>query len=249
MVALSFYLNGSMVTTSVEPWESLLEVLRNRLGMIGTKCGCNRGDCGACTVILDGRAVNSCLIPALKVQDRHVTTIEGLGTRESLHPLQEAFIEHGAIQCGYCTPGMILRAKALLDSNRTPSREDIAEALSGNLCRCTGYEQIIEAVQSAATRTATVKPADYGDGRHPDIRARREGYTSGTVGRPTPSLDAADKALGKARFAGDISLAQLLHCKTLRSPHPYARLMRIETARAKAIPGVRAVITADDITG
>jgi carbon-monoxide dehydrogenase small subunit len=150
---ITFSLNGVVYTVTVEESKRLLDVLRDELGMTGTKEGCGAGECGACTVIVDGRAVNSCLYPAPEVQGRSVTTIEGLhGPRHRLHPIQQAFVDGGAIQCGFCTPGMILSAKALLDANPDPSDEEIREALQGNLCRCTGYVQIVEAVKAAAQK-------------------------------------------------------------------------------------------------
>lgn len=135
-----------------EPHKTLLEVLREDLGLTGTKHGCELGECGTCTVLLDGKPVLSCLVLGLDVEDRSVTTIEGLADGPNLHPLQEAFAELGAAQCGYCTPGFLLTAKALLDENPNPTLEQIKEALSGNLCRCTGYIKIFEAVELAAAR-------------------------------------------------------------------------------------------------
>ena len=149
MYPLTMMLNGESVTVEVEPFEILVDVLRDKLGLTGTKIGCNEGECGACTVIMDGQAVLSCLLPAMKAQGREVVTIEGLSRDGELHPLQQAFIEKGAVQCGYCTPGMIMSAKALLDENPQPSAEEIEEALAGNLCRCTGYFQIVEAIAAA----------------------------------------------------------------------------------------------------
>jgi carbon-monoxide dehydrogenase small subunit len=149
---LDFTLNGRATRVEVRPDDLLLDVLRARLGLTGTKRGCGEGECGACTVLLDGRPVDSCLLLAAKVQGRAVTTIEGLAEGERLHPLQEAFLEAGAVQCGFCTPGMVLSAKALLDRSPDPGEEEIKAALSGNLCRCTGYVQIIEAVRLAAAR-------------------------------------------------------------------------------------------------
>jgi len=150
---IAFILNGSEVTVTVDGHHRLIDVLRKQLGQTGTKEGCGEGECGACTVIIDGRAVNSCLYPALEVEGKSVTTIEGIrGTKNELSVIQQAFVEQGAIQCGFCTPGMIMSAKALLDSNPDPSEEDIRDALLGNLCRCTGYVQIVEAVKEAAAQ-------------------------------------------------------------------------------------------------
>ncbi len=134
----------------VDPGRTLLHVLRNELGLKGAKEGCGRGECGSCTVLLNGKAILSCLTLIPAVQGCSITTIEGLETEEGLHPLQKAFIDHGAVQCGYCTPGMILSAKALLDETPSPTQDELREALSGNLCRCTGYVKIVQAVQSMA---------------------------------------------------------------------------------------------------
>ena len=142
--------NGKPYEVLVKPSETLLQVIRERLGLTGTKEACSLGDCGSCTVILDGKAVNSCLVLALEAKGSEVLTIEGLGKGQQLHPIQKSFIEHGAIQCGFCTPGMILSAKALLDENPTPSEDDVREAIAGNLCRCTGYVKIVESVMAAS---------------------------------------------------------------------------------------------------
>jgi carbon-monoxide dehydrogenase small subunit len=152
-VPLTMIVNGRRVTVQIESDELLVDVLRDRLDLIGTKIGCNEGECGACTVIMDGQAVLSCLIPAMRAQGRQVTTIEGLSDGDTLHPLQQAFVDHGAVQCGYCTPGFIMSAKALLDENQHPSRDEIKEAIAGNLCRCTGYVKIIEAIESVADQS------------------------------------------------------------------------------------------------
>jgi carbon-monoxide dehydrogenase small subunit len=148
---IAFVLNGGEVSAEVAPHWRLIDVLREVLHHTGTKEGCGEGECGACTVIVDGRAVNSCLFPALEAAGRSVTTIEGLlGADNRLHPIQRAFVETGGIQCGFCTPGMIMSTKALLDSNPDPTDQEIREALLGNLCRCTGYVQIVESVKRAA---------------------------------------------------------------------------------------------------
>jgi len=146
---IRFKLNGHEVEVEAPHHWTLLRLLREGLGYKGTKEGCGTGECGACTVIVDGLSVNSCLYPALEIEGREVLTIEGLALEGGeLHPIQKAFVEYGAVQCGYCTPGMVLSAKALLDRNPHPSEEEIRHALSGNICRCTGYIQIIDAIRS-----------------------------------------------------------------------------------------------------
>jgi len=147
---LTFTLDGAEATTVVSGTELLLDVLRDSLGHLGTKEGCGRGECGACTVLVDGRAVNACLFPALEAEGRDVRTIAGLGVGNVLGPVQQAFVDRGGIQCGFCSPGMILSAHALLATNSEPTDDEIRDALVGNLCRCTGYVQIIESVQAAA---------------------------------------------------------------------------------------------------
>jgi len=142
--------NNKSYRLSVLPWRTLLEVIREDLGLTGTKEGCGLGECGACTVLIDGRAVNSCLVLAAEVDGKEITTIEGLADGDKLHPIQQAFVDHGGLQCGFCTPGMILSAKALLDENPTPTEEEIKQGIAGNLCRCTGYAKIIESIKAAA---------------------------------------------------------------------------------------------------
>jgi carbon-monoxide dehydrogenase small subunit len=155
---LAFTVNGEPRDVVVESYKTLLEVLREDLGLTGTKHGCELGECGACAVILDGELVLSCLVAAVECEGRSTITVEGLRDGPRLHPLQDAFADHGAAQCGYCTPGMLLAAKCLLDRTPDPSREQIAEALSGQICRCTGYLQIFDAV-AAAARTMRGEPA------------------------------------------------------------------------------------------
>ncbi|TRZ68479.1 MAG: (2Fe-2S)-binding protein [Rhodocyclaceae bacterium] len=148
--SLGLKVNGTSHALELEPHRSLLNVLREDLGLTGTKKGCHSGHCGACTVLLDGAPVNACMVLAVQADGHEVTTIEGVAVDGQLHPLQEAFIEYGASQCGYCTPGMVLNSIALLRETPRPTRSEIQEALAGNLCRCTGYVQIIEAIQSVA---------------------------------------------------------------------------------------------------
>jgi len=143
-------INDEIYEVIARPRESLLDVLRNKLNLTGTKMGCNEGDCGACTVIMDGRTVNACLVLAVEAEGREILTVEGLAQGPQLHPLQEAFIKHGGFQCGFCTPGMLLSAKALLDENPDPTEDEIRKGISGNLCRCTGYTKIIDSIREAA---------------------------------------------------------------------------------------------------
>jgi len=150
---LSFTLNGELTEVDVEPHLTLLQVLRDKLELTGTKEGCGMGECGACTVLIDGKTVNSCLYPALEAEGKNVTTIEGLTDAQgNLHAIQKAFVEYGAIQCGFCTPGMVLSAKALLDEKAKPTEEEIRHGIAGNLCRCTGYLQIIQAIKAASEK-------------------------------------------------------------------------------------------------
>lgn len=149
-VQVQTIINGEEIEFLCEPRQSLLEVLRETLGLTGAKEGCNNGNCGACNVILDGALVNSCLVLAVEINGRNVTTIEGIATSQGLHPLQEKFIAHAALQCGFCTPGFIVASKVLLDQNPNPDESEVREWLAGNLCRCTGYDRIVRAVMDAA---------------------------------------------------------------------------------------------------
>jgi carbon-monoxide dehydrogenase small subunit len=150
MKEISFTLNGKPYTLSVKPWKTLLELIREDLSFTGTKEGCGHGECGSCTVIMGGKTVNSCLVPALEADDQEIITIEGLFDGDTLHPIQEAFVQQAGMQCGFCTPGMIMSAKALLDKKPNPSEEEIREGIAGNFCRCTGYTKIIESISAAA---------------------------------------------------------------------------------------------------
>ena len=147
-IMIRFKLNRKSIVVDVPPHWTLLRLLREKLGLTGTKEGCGIGECGACTVLVDGIPLHSCLLLVPKVEGKSVQTVEGLGSRGSLHPLQKSFVDHGAVQCGFCTPGILMSAKALLNGNPHPSKEEVKEAISGHLCRCTGYQQIIEAIEA-----------------------------------------------------------------------------------------------------
>jgi carbon-monoxide dehydrogenase small subunit len=157
MLELNFILNGKRITVLTDPGIRLVDLLREKLNLAGTKEGCGVGECGACTVLMNRRAVNSCLVLAAQVENCELVTIEGISNGEKLHPLQKKFLEYGAVQCGFCTPGMVLSAHALLEENHNPTEEEIKDAIAGNLCRCTGYKQIIDAVKAAAEELNSIK--------------------------------------------------------------------------------------------
>ncbi len=157
-IPITLNVNGQDYTLEIEPHRTLLSVLRENLGLTGTKANCLEAECGVCTVLMDGMAVNACIVLAVRAKGKRITTIEGLAGPEGLHPLQQAFIDRAAVQCGYCTPGMIMSTKALLSENPAPDDDEILDALAGNLCRCTGYAKIIQAVRAAGQQLAQTHP-------------------------------------------------------------------------------------------
>ncbi|MBI2303154.1 MAG: molybdopterin-dependent oxidoreductase [Chloroflexi bacterium] len=234
---ISLMVNGNAYSLEAEPQRSLLRVLREDLELTGTKQGCDyKGECGACTVLLDGKALMACRLPVSRVVGKEVITIEGLGAPDRLHPLQDAFIQCGAVQCGYCTPGIIMQAQALLLANPNPTRGEVVRRLSRNLCRCTGYVKIIDAVLYAAHL--------MGGG---EKRSFRKGDR--LVGESVERIDAPKKVCGLAKFAGDLFLPDMLYGKVLRSPYHHALIKGIDTSEAKKLPGVVGVFTAGDIPG
>ncbi|MEJ2209030.1 MAG: molybdopterin-dependent oxidoreductase [Anaerolineae bacterium] len=249
---IRFVVNGRPVAVAAAPGRRLLHVLREDLGLTGTKQGCDcEGECGACTVLLDGEPVRSCLLPVEKAAGRRVTTVEGLASDDRLHPLQQAFIDHGAVQCGFCTPGMLLSAAALLAREPDPDREEIMEALAGNLCRCTGYHKIIRAVQAAAAVLRGEPPQAIPSGSERPIVGGAQARVD-AVGKVTgAALYAEDivPGLGAAAAAGMPSPGILLHAALVRSPLPHARIRAIDPAPALRLPGVVRVLTAADIPG
>ena len=148
MLSIQLKVNGEMYTVQIDPTETLLHVLREKLGLTGTKEGCGEGDCGACTILVDGKSVNSCIYPAIQADGCDILTVEGVEKSEKLSAIQKAFVDHGAVQCGFCSPGMIMATAALLDENPNPTEEEIRRGLSGNICRCTGYQAMVDAVKS-----------------------------------------------------------------------------------------------------
>jgi 4-hydroxybenzoyl-CoA reductase subunit alpha len=234
---ITLKVNGEKHSVAVQDGETLLDVLRDKLRLTGTKKGCNHGVCGACTVLIDGEPKNSCLLLAVSCENVHVTTIEGIAHQGRLHPLQRAFINHGAVQCGFCSPGMILGAYALIESRPNPSDEEIKQALSGNLCRCTGYVRIIEAIRNwekcKDTEESPLYPQDL------------DRFV--TVGKSLPRVDAADKVTGRAKYTADLSFQNMLHGKILASPIAHGLIKSIDTSKAEGLAGVKLVLTAKDV--
>jgi len=246
------------VGVEVEAGATLLAVLRDKLGLMGAKNGCGKGHCGACTVVIDGEARRSCLVKAARLAGSEVTTIEGLaGEGGRLHPVQLAFIEAGAIQCGFCTPGMVMSVVALLSRRPDPTEAEVKEALRHNLCRCTGYASILRAVRLAAAwmrgetagagdvAGAMAAPADggvVGAGTTPPEPGR-------AIGQPTPRAGAAARVTGLPIFAADLSFPDMVHGKLVLSEHPHAEVLAVDASAALAFPGVLAVLTAADVPG
>ena len=280
-IPVSLTINGEKKTLTVGRAETLLDALR-RASYAGVKYGCGQGDCGTCTVLLDGEPVHSCQVRAVQAEGHAVTTIEGLAKNQvfqkkpgfwPLHPIQQAFIETGAIQCGYCTPAQILTAKALLDRNLNPTEAEIREALAGVLCRCTGYVKIVQAVQRAAailrgegvepfkpieaTLAPDQSPASLVDRYYhaaeeemllpPLVISPPDMEPLHVVGKPEPKVDAVKLATGRPAFTDDVKLEGLLYGALLTSPHAHACIKRIDAKKARALPGVHAVLTCEDL--
>ena len=240
MSRLQMTVNGKAIDLDIPESRFLSEVLREDLGLTGTKIGCNEAECGICTVLVDGTPVVSCSYPAFKADGASVETIENLSTDIQLHPLQQAFLDHGAVQCGICTSGLIMTSKALLDEKQAlgevPSEVDIKVALKDTYCRCTGYQSVISAIQQAAGQDVS-----------PYIP---ETIASGNeVGKAQPNPDALDKIRGKAKFTDDYRFPGMLYARTLRAAVPHGRIRSIDTAAASAMPGVQAVLTHEDVPG
>ncbi|MBN1266645.1 MAG: molybdopterin-dependent oxidoreductase [Anaerolineales bacterium] len=239
---MKFWVNGKEVSVEIEPGEMLANVLRERLGLTGTKIACGEAECGACTVILDGEPVLSCSYPAEKAEGKHVTTIEGLAGEGELHPLQEAFIKFGAVQCGFCIPGQIMTAAALLEKNPEPDSDEIRYALKDTLCRCAGYPAIERAVLAAAETMRTHEPvADP----IPLVVSSNTRVVGQMVNRP----DSEGKVTGEAVYTDDLQFPGMLHGRVKRAGVASAILKQLDISAAKALPGVQAVLTAEDVPG
>lgn len=239
-IRVDFYVNDEQVRAEVPSDLFLMDYLRNWMRLTGTKNGCAKGHCGSCTVLIDGEARRSCLIKMSRIQGKHVETIEGLAKDGQLHPLQYTFIKHGAIQCGFCTPGMIMTAKSLLDKNPTPSEKDIKEALTKgrNLCRCTGYVNIIKAVKAAAEMIRNNQSP-------PPLKVIKGEIIENTL----LSQEGIDIVTGVRQYADDITMEGMLYGRVLWSDHPHAEIIKIDTKEAENLHGVEIVLTSKDIPG
>jgi len=234
-------INGRKVQRSAQPSQRLLDFLRDDLNLTGNKEGCGAGECGTCSVFVDGVLMKSCLLPVAKANGAEIQTIEGLARSGELSVLQKAFHKAGASQCGYCIPGMVMAATAALRTNPFADREEIKERLGGNICRCTGYQKIFDAVELAR---------DVQNGRLPASALLEEEHSDGDfIGKNVRRIDAPSKVSGRLKYAGDMTMPGMLHVQVLRSPHPHARIVSIDTSAAEAMAGVEGVITCADVPG
>ncbi len=235
---ITLSVNGESRSLAVDPSASLKDVIREDLGLTGTKGGCNAGDCGACTVLMDGRAVTSCLVLAVTASGSEITTVEGLAPPGDLHPLQKSFIKHGALQCGFCTSGMLMSSVALINANPEPSEAEIKTALGGNLCRCGTYPRVIRAIQS--WRQFEGVPLDTTPG---PVEERDQERDHSCVGRGVTRYDGPDKATGRAKYTADIRLPDMIYGKILGSPIAHGLIKSIDVSKARQVPGVLEVMT------
>jgi len=253
---ISLTANNQTYSLEISPDETLLRTLRERMRLTGTKEGCGTGECGVCIVLLNGRTVNSCLVLTAECDGANITTIEGLALdQHTLHPLQESFVRHGAVQCGFCTPGMLMAAKHLLDHHPKPTREEIKKAISGNLCRCTGYKKIVDAIEAVAKGIVlTEGRGNSGPGRDPylppetfkDLPWLDERESN--IGRNFYRTDALEHVRGVSLFGADIYRPNMVYGKVLRSRYAHARIKRIETTTAEKLEGVLAVVTGQEVS-
>ncbi len=241
MSQLEITVNGQAYTLDIPESRTLAQLLRYDLHLTGTKIGCEEAECGICSVLIDGTPVNSCIFPAFKAAGRSVVTIEGLAHGEDLHPLQSNFIAHGAVQCGFCTPGLIMTSAALLDEHPDPTDADIKHALKDTYCRCTGYTSVIRAIKSAAKQIQTGEPLPVHD---PHVSEPLD-----VISRSVPPQEVRAKVTGKALYTDDFTFPGMLYARTLRSPYPHAKILSINTEAAQAHPGVQAVLTHKDVPG
>jgi aldehyde oxidoreductase len=238
---VSLTINNEKLTVDINPKVTLLQFLRDSMGLMGTKNGCGKGHCGSCTVIVNGEAKRSCLLRMGKLDGAVIETIEGISDGDNIHPIQQAFIDEGAIQCGFCTPGMIMSAKALLDKNLNPSESDIKEALKHNACRCTGYAAIKDAIKKAAKILR--------NGKQEIPEQKQVGTSTAVIGTSPAKKDALAKATGKPIFADDYRLDNMIYGKFLFSAYSHADIISIDTSEAEKSEGVVIVLTGKDVPG
>lgn len=239
MSKLTISINGQQHEREVDESRTLAHFLRYDLGLTGTKIGCEEAECGICTVLVDGTPVDSCVYPAFKARGKQVTTVEGLAEGEELHPIQRQFIRHGAVQCGFCTPGLMMTSAALLSENNDPTEKDIKTALKDTYCRCTGYTSVMQAIQSAGRELRGEIPLPVND---PEVDEPMD-----VISRSVPPIEVEEKVTGRAKYTDDFVFPGMLFARTLRSPLPHARIISINTDKAKALEGVQAVLTHEDV--
>ncbi|HEX3162559.1 MAG TPA: molybdopterin cofactor-binding domain-containing protein [Pseudolabrys sp.] len=233
-------INGRKVARSAKPQQRLLDFIRDDLNLTGNKEGCGAGECGTCSVFVDGVLMKSCLLPVAKAQGTTIETVEALATSGELSVLQKAFHKAGASQCGYCIPGMVMAATAALRANPFADREEIKERLGGNICRCTGYQKIFDAVELAR---------DVQNGRLPATALMETETEDAVIGKAVRRIDAPSKVSGRLRYAADMTMPGMLHVQVLRSPHAHARIVSIDTSAAETMDGIEGVITCADVPG
>src|SRR5215831_10965074 len=229
-------LNGASKTIEVDDRWTLAEALRDHLGLTGTKIGCDRGECGACTVLVDGKPVYSCSQLAVWMDGRSIQTVEGLLKNGALSPLQQSFVAHDAPQCGFCTSGQLMSATALLNTTPRPTADQARAAMTGNICRCSNYNHYVAATV-AATGTQTPQHSERFASQTSPVAALN------VVGHDTSRIDAIERVSGRAKYTADVSLPGMLFARVLRSPHPHARIRSIDLSKARALPGVTAIVT------
>ena len=239
LVEITATVNGRLVSRSVPNHYRLIDFVREELHLTGNKEGCGAGECGTCSMFVDGVLVKSCLMPVQKIMNSAVETVDDLDRDAGRTVLQQAFHKCGSSQCGYCIPGMVMAATSLLRKMPNPDREQIKEGLGGNICRCTGYQKIIDAVELARDVINNKLPQSM----------LEENLLEPVMGARTPRLDAPGKVTGAIKYAADMELANMLHMAVLRSPHPYAKIVSIDASAALAIPGVEVVLTSEDVPG
>jgi len=243
---IALAINGTRREMAVDHRWTLAELLRDHLNLTGTKIGCDRGECGACTVLLDGKPVYSCSQLAVWMDGRSVQTVEGLISDGQLNPLQQSFVSHDAPQCGFCTSGQLMSATALLAASPHPSADEARAAMTGNICRCSNYNHYVAATVAASSRRSTQNSQNPPSHSFSTRSASAAVSALNVVGHATPRIDAAERVSGRATYTGDVKLPGMLYARVLRSPHPHARVKSIDTSRARALAGVKAIVTHDN---